>query len=214
MNVSTTKVRELMEALGRQRQARSQVLADVESADTEVRRAAAKVAEVSQQITEQEAGIARSGKNLPTKLFKEDFNLTVAQRHQRIFTLRAEAQRERLKPVEEEIARLKTAIVAAWKEAGEDAWQEVLSGFAVAAATLGERLMELMVLKAAFPNITASAPQVMVQSPQGGDFVNTLDFPWLARNDPKKNHLIVPLRAASREIEQALAGQPGLEGKE
>src|SRR5271157_368275 len=208
MNISTTKVVELINALAQQRDAHAKIMADIESAESAAQGAADEVSRITQGIGEREAELARSGKSLPSSLFKEDEQCKLAQRHQRILALRAAAQREPLGPVEMEIARLKREISAAWKAAGEDAYREALSNFRLAALELRTRLLDVLVLRLVFRGLYGIIPDVVVRNPMGGDLINSVDRGWLMQNDPEKTGLRSALREVETKIREALAGKP------
>ena len=117
--------------------------------------------------------------------------------------MRASAQRDRLKPIDQEIGRLKGEITIAWKQAGETAYRDTLARFEATAMELRTEVIEMMVLAATFRDVPISVPEVIVQQPgQRSEIINNVDLGWLRQTDSERAELHATLSALRKEIDQ------------
>ncbi len=210
------KIQFVIQALTKQRQRHTEIVAALQAAESEVSKAGQRVSQLRAHIAQREADLAASGAKIPLEPFPEDAELARAEREQRILALRMNAPREQLKASGAEMERLKGSVDKAWLEFGREGYESALSALEAEAVKLQELLLAVAVFGAAFPSLRLPTPAVVVESVRSEairpgfmapePLIHTSDPVWVAKNNPQNSEAYAALRATKEEIDRLKAG--------
>jgi CHAD domain-containing protein len=111
-------IQDLVMALAGRRRDFEAAQAALDTAESNLRAANQKTADIRNRIATQERALAESNAPLPESQSADEVRLALAEKHARILALRRDAAREPCEKISPEIKRLKSEIDAAWIEFG------------------------------------------------------------------------------------------------
>jgi hypothetical protein len=180
--------------------------AALDTAESNLRAANQKTADIRNRIAAQERALAESNAPLPESQSADEVRLALAEKHARILALRRDAAREPCEKIRPEIERLKSEIDAAWIEFGRQGYKNALLAYQRTAEALSNRFQEIHAWTATFRTIKGRCPQTLAEDVGTvKPFIHTEDPVWTAQHPADKHPIYLELAKLGAELARAKA---------